>query len=78
DLVLEIYKLADEFNLSTALIEHSGDGIQSYDSVWMLLTRDQKFLNQPAIADRVTPRPPIPPNLPVWTDDFSNLIQILK
>ena len=78
NLGLEVYKLADEFNLGTVLIEDKGDGLQSYDSIWMLLTRDQDFLNQPAIATRSVPRPFIPPSLPLWTDDFSNLIQIIK
>ena len=78
DLVLEIYRLADAFDLSAALIEHSGDGLQSYDSAWMLLTTDQAFLNQPLIVENASPRPSIPPDLPVWTDDFSNLVQILK
>jgi len=78
DLDLEVYRLADEFNLGTALIEDKGDGIQSYDSVWMLLTRDRGFLEQPAIANRTKQRPPIPARLRVWTDDFSNLLQILR
>jgi hypothetical protein len=78
NLGYEAYKLADEFNLGVAMIEDKGDGLQSYDSVWMLLTRDQAFLNLPAIAARSAPRPFIPPSLPLWTDDFSNLIQIIK
>lgn len=78
DLGLEIYRLADEFDLGTAFIEDRGDGIQSYDSVWMLLTREQGFLELPAIADRSEQRPPIPANLPIWTDDFSNLLRLLK
>lgn len=78
DLDLEVYRLADEFNLGTALIEDRGDAIQSYDSIWMLLTRERDFLNLPAIAARSAQRPSIPTSLPVWTDDFSNLLQILK
>jgi hypothetical protein len=78
NLSLEVYRLADAFNLGTALIENSGDGIQSYDSIWMLLSRDRDFLNLPIIASVSKPRPAIPAGLPVWTDDFSNLVQILK
>jgi hypothetical protein len=78
DLDKEVYKLADEFNLGAALIEDKGDGIQSYDSVWMLLTRDRNFLEQPAIVERTAQRPVIPARLRVWTDDFSNLLQIMK
>ena len=78
DLGLEIYRLADEFDLGTAFIEDRGDGIQSYDSVWMLLTRQHEFLELPAIADSSAPRPPIPANIPLWTDDFSNLLRLLR
>jgi hypothetical protein len=78
DLDKEVYRLADELNLGAALIEDKGDGIQSYDSVWMLLTRDRGFLELPAIASRTAQRPAIPARLRVWTDDFSNLMQILR
>jgi hypothetical protein len=78
DLDKVVYRLADELNLGAALIADKGDGIQSYDSVWMLLARDRDFLEQPAIAGRTAQRPTIPARLRVWTDDFSNLLQILR
>jgi hypothetical protein len=78
NLHLELYRLADEFDLNTALIQDLGDAIQSYDSIWMLLARDPGFFNQPAIANRSSPRPPVPPSIRVWTDDFSNLLRILR
>jgi len=78
NLPLEVYRLADAFNLSAAMIEDKGDGLQSYDSVWMLLARGSDFLGQPGIAIRSAQRPAIPANLRVWTDDFSNLLQIMK
>ena len=73
----EIYRLADEFDLDAVLIEDVGDSVQSFDSAWMLLTRNRDFLNRPAIASRGSPRPPLT-SVPVWTDDYSNLLQILK
>jgi hypothetical protein len=78
DLAPEVYRLADELNVGAAVIEDVGDGVQSYDSIWMLLTRNRDFLELPAIAARSAQRPPIPAGLPVWTDDFSNLLQILR
>ncbi len=78
DLGLAVYRLADEFDLATALIEDRGDGLQSYDSIWMLLTRQPGPLEVPAIADRRVPRPAIPASLRLWTDDFSNLLQVLR
>ena len=46
-------------------------------SDWILLSKDQSFLLQPEIAARtanITPQP----NWRVWTDDFNNLLQVLK
>jgi hypothetical protein len=60
------------------LIQDRGDAIQSYDSIWMLLARDPGFFSLPAIANRSSPRPPVPPSIRVWTDDFSNLLRILR
>jgi hypothetical protein len=74
----EVFRLADELNLGTALIQDVGDGVQSYDSIWMLLARDRGLLQVPAIAERAVQRPPAPSNLPVWTDDYSNLLQVLR
>ena len=42
-----------------------------------LITRENLFLRQPEIAahsSRIVPRS----GLPVWTDQFTNLFQILK
>jgi hypothetical protein len=78
DLALEIYRLADAFDMNAVKIEDAGDGLQSYDSVWILLTNNQTFLSNPNIIGRASPRPPIPPSLPVWTDNYSNLLAVLK
>lgn len=78
DLAKEVYRLADAFDLGAAQIVDQGDGLQSYDSVWMLLTRNQSFLNNPVIASRTTPRPTLPNNLTAWTDNYSNLLAVLK
>jgi hypothetical protein len=74
----EIYLLADQFKLKAALIEDRGDAIQSYDSVWMLLSRQEEFMGSPAVDQRKSARPVISPRLRLWTDDFSNLLQVLK
>jgi hypothetical protein len=78
DLPVAIFKLAEAFDLNAALIEGKGDGIQSYDSVWMLLTSDPVFLKLPFIANRTVEGPPVEEDFRLWTDDFSNLFQILK
>ena len=78
NLSLPIYMLADALDLQAVMIESPGDGIQSYDSAWMLLTNNQEFLLRQNILLNTAERPSIPDNLRLWTDDFSNLFQILK
>jgi len=78
DLRPVVYKLADEFQLGAALIENPGDGVRSTLSIWMLLTRDRAFLAQPAIASRTSPRPVDVNRFRLWTDDYSNLFQVLR
>jgi len=58
DLNKVVYRLADELNLGAALIADKGDGIQSYDSVWMLLARDRIFWSSPPL--RAAPRSALP------------------
>ena len=53
----------------------SPDGRSPSD--WALVTRSTTFLQQPEIIAYSTPIVPRS-GLPVWTDQFSNLLQILK
>lgn len=78
DLRPVIYKLADEFGLHAAFIETPADNERASLSLWMLLTRNEKFLAQPEIAARISPRPADLKPLNLWTDDYSNLFQILR
>ena len=47
------------------------------DSEWVLVTRNQAFLDQEAVHGRLSTIEPIP-GLPMWTDRFNNLFKILK
>ena len=44
---------------------------------WVLVTRNQKLLDHKSIKDNTTEITEIP-GLRLWTDDFNNLVQILK
>ncbi len=46
------------------------------DSDWVLVTRDTSLFREPELGTYVTPI--TPRTLPRWTDQFSNLLQILK
>lgn len=70
-------QMATAYNLSILEIESDGDGETSFGSQWVLLARDPTLLSAPAIASRATP-PEAAPRLRLWTDDYSNLFQVLK
>ena len=78
DLVPVARRLADHFDLRSVLIRTPPDGDRAYGSTWMLVSRSDAFLQQPAIADRSSPRLQESRPVRLWTDDYSNLFRILK
>jgi SAM-dependent methyltransferase len=78
DLVPVVWELADHFNLERAVIEDPGDGKYTRASTWMLLSREPSVLAVPAIASRVKSMNGYTSTLRLWTDEYSNLFQILK
>ncbi|MDP3185866.1 MAG: fused MFS/spermidine synthase [Anaerolineales bacterium] len=78
DLQPVIWQLADNYSLSRVLVDSEGDGVRGFRSIWMLLARDPALLDQPAIARNTTPLGEYKTPIRLWTDDYSNLFQILK
>lgn len=78
DLVPVVWTLADHFGLSRVLIDDPGDAFTTNRSLWMLLGRDATLLAVPAIADRAEPMDGYESRIRLWTDDYSNLFQILR
>lgn len=71
-----VRRLAESCGLGATRIYDDGDDeMLTYRSDWMLLTRDQSFLSAtpPILSPESAPEFPVP----LWTDDFSNLSQIL-
>jgi spermidine synthase len=78
DLQPVFWQLAQYHHLSLARIEYGGDANGGYASHWILLSRDPGLLNIPAIQKRSVDLSAYSTVLPLWTDDYSNLFQILK
>ncbi len=78
DLVPVVWTLADHFQLDRSLIVDPGDGHYTSASTWVLLARDPALLSIPAISDRAKDMTGYKPSIRMWTDDYSNLFQILK
>lgn len=78
DLAPVIWTLADHFGLSRVLVDDPGDYGTTSRSIWMLLSRDPSRLEVPAIQSRAKPMDGYVSGIRLWTDDYSNLFQILK
>jgi hypothetical protein len=79
DLVPVVWTLAEHFDLAFVLIDDPGSGGPAISrSIWVLLARDPALLAIPAIQARATPMDGYTTEVRLWTDDFSNLFQILK
>jgi hypothetical protein len=73
------WQLAREYGLSIVLIDRparpNDDG---YPSQWVLLARDPALLQIPAIQEYAISFDTYSTSIRLWTDDYSNLFQILK
>ncbi len=80
DLRPVLWQLAQYYDLEMAVVLASADESDpsAAQSVWVLLTRNAKLLETPAIANRASPLTGFRRDIRLWTDDYSNLIQLLK
>jgi hypothetical protein len=69
---------ADHAGLHAALIESDDDESRDeYGASWVLVTRDQSFLAQPAVRASTSPIDTIK-GLRLWTDDYNSLLPLLR
>ena len=78
DLQPVFWQIANEYDLGMVRIEYEGDDNGGYASHWILLARDPALLASPAIQERAVDLSRYTTDLRLWTDDYSNLFQILK
>ncbi|MFZ2541287.1 MAG: fused MFS/spermidine synthase, partial [Gallionella sp.] len=70
--------LADQAGYQAVMIsDRSDDNPYSSKSDWVIVTRNQNFMTDPEVAKKRVAIEPITGMKP-WTDDFSNLFQVLK
>lgn len=73
-----IKQLADEVGYEAVMIaDRSDDNPYSSHSDWVIVTRNRDFLSDPEVVKKRVAIEPIA-GMRIWTDDFSNLFQILK
>ena len=78
DLVPVLWNLANYYHLEMALIPDDAGSPRAFPSSWVLMTRDPALLQKPEIAARCVSMAGYAAKILLWTDDFSNLFQILK
>jgi hypothetical protein len=77
DLIPVVERLAAAQRLHAVLIADEGEGALGSRSDWVLVSDSAASLAVPQIAAAAKPIEERP-GLPVWTDDFNNIVQVLK
>jgi SAM-dependent methyltransferase len=77
DLVPVVQALADAQGMKAILIRDETKNALTSTSDWVLLSDDPAALAKPDLADNATPIE-ARPDWRLWTDDFNNLVQVLK
>jgi len=78
DLLPVLVQVRNRLNLYAAYIKTSGDMRITANAEWVLLTRNAEFVHQPAIARVDVLRPQSVRDIRPWTDDYSNLLSVMK
>jgi hypothetical protein len=78
DLQPVFWQLAKELGLTMMRVNYDGNTRGGYASHWILLSRDPALLAVPAIRAHAVDLNGYSTALRLWTDDYSNLFQILK
>jgi len=82
-----VLRLADHFAFRSAIIndadtewdfEQQENGTYAYASDWVLLSKNEAFLNLPAIKGAASTPGKSSPKIKLWTDEESNLFQVLE
>lgn len=78
DLKPVFWQMSKHYGLQMVLIDYSGDNDGGYPTEWLLLARDPALLQIPAIQAHGEDMGNYFADIQLWTDDYSNLFQILK
>jgi hypothetical protein len=79
DLRPVLWQVAQSYGLKMAIVDNPAgkDDPAANPSAWVLLTRNPSLFEAPALAGRIAQPGGFRTDLRPWTDDYSNLIQII-
>lgn len=78
DLQPVFYQIAKEFGLTIIRIDNIPDEPNEYLSIWMLMAKNPESLNIPELQARAQMYENYSTDVALFTDDYSNLFQILR
>lgn len=78
DLQPVFWQLAQHYGLTMKRINYEGDSMGGFASHWILLARDPALLENSVIRKNSVDLGGYSTDLELWSDDYSNLFQILK
>jgi len=79
DLRPVLYGLAQEFGLTGLVVDTRGeDALDSYPSRFVILSPNPQSLQIPELQARAVPLDDSYGTVRLWTDDYSNLFQIIR
>jgi spermidine synthase len=79
DLTPVVVGLAKHLGMHAVMVQRAVARQAGFaDSQWMIVTNNRQLLNDATLRDAVTPMEDTAQALPLWTDQYSNLFQILK
>ena len=79
DLFPVVAGAAERYGMNVLCVETDYDEtIAKGSSQWLLLTRNDEFINDDAITQYVTPNEEYTSSRIVWTDQYSNLLEVLQ
>ena len=78
DLLPVLDRVRETYGLQMAYIHSRGDGGKTADAQWILLSRNSSFLQYPKIAQADIYKRMSIKKIRPWTDEFSNLLSVIK
>lgn len=78
DLKPVFWQLARYYRLHMVLVDYPGDNVGGYPTEWLLLARDRTLLETSGIQSHAVDLSAYSTDIQLWTDDYSNLFQILR
>ena len=78
DLEPVLQQVAQYFEMKAAHVFTDDGPMSTYHADWMLLSTNEEFLNADMVAEVARTQVQSDKRIPLWTDDYSNLFQVLS